>query len=126
MKKQKVTYCKIIGLVIVISIIFLILFLTNDSRNSNSVIITKDDALISAQNEVTLFMKNNASKFPNNEYRLVESAVNIEFKFDTHYSKEVYIVHLEYSMPDAENPPVFEITVDAVTGEILSNYNNYT
>ena len=126
MKKQKVTYCKIIGLVIVISIIFLILFLTNDSRNSNSVSITEDDALISAQNEVTLFMKNNASKFPNNEYSLIESAVNIELKFDTHYSKEVYIVHLEYSMPDAENSPVFEITVDAVTGEILSNYNNYT
>lgn len=126
MKKQKATYCIIIGLVIVISIIVFILIFTNNSRNSNSVIITKDDALISAQNEVTLFMKNNASKFSNNEYRLVESAVNIEFKFDTHYSKEVYIVHLEYSMPDAENPPVFEITVDAVTGEILSNYNNYT
>lgn len=126
MKKRKATYSIIIGLVIVISIIFLILIFTNNFRKSNSVNITEDDAFISAQNEVTLFMKNNASKFPNNEYRLVESAVNIEFKFDTHYSKEVYIVHLEYSMPDAENPPVFEIKVDAVTGEILSNYNNYT
>ena len=126
MKKRKATYFIIIGLVIVISIIFLILTFTNNSRESNSVSITEDDAFISAQNEVTLFMKNNASKFPNNKYSLIESAVNIELKFDTHYSKEVYIVHLEYSMPDVVNSPVFEITVDAVTGEILSNYNNYT
>ena len=126
MKKRKATYFIIIGLVIVISIIFLILTFTNNSRKSNSVSITEDDAFISAQNEVTLFMKNNASKFSNNKYSLIESAVNIELKFDTHYSKEVYIVHLEYSMPDVVNSPVFEITVDAVTGEILSNYNNYT
>ena len=126
MKKRKATYFIIIGLVIVISIIFLILIFTNNSRKSNSVSITEDDAFISAQNEVTLFMKNNASKFPNNKYSLTESAVKIELKFDTHYSKEVYIVHLEYSMPDVVNSPVFEITVDAVTGEILSNYNNYT
>ena len=68
MKKRKATYSIIIGLVIVINIIFLILIFTNNFRKSNSVNITEDDAFISAQNEVTLFMKNKWGRLNNGRY----------------------------------------------------------
>lgn len=124
MKKHKLKQCHIIGLIISVCVFAMLLFF--HSRKDNIHFISKDEALSYAQNEVTLFMTENNNKFPNKEYSLVESSINIEFKYDAHYSKDVYIVYLEYYVPDVSNIPVFEITIDAASGGILSNYNNYT
>ncbi len=98
-----------------ISTCVLTMLLFSHFTKDNIHYISKDKALGCAHNEVILFMKKNENKFPTKEYSLVESSVDIEFKYDAYHSKDVYIVYLEYYVPDVSNIPVFEITVDAVS-----------
>lgn len=106
--------------VLVICTVFALFYLA-DTRNilNGQPLLTEGDAAYQASMKSKSYLAFHEKEFPIADYNAIEPSVSVQLVEDEEFSATAYLVRVEYAVPDAADNPVFEMLIDAVSGDTL-------